>query len=900
MAPLTWRNVATPNMGNPIDAMRLSANLLDRGFTGLNESISKFSSWQDDQNARLVNDAALRIQDPNQFRAALENGTLLGGMPAGSLTPEALERIQGRAGTLIQQATGQQALNTAIEQDPLRSANLRTTGRLGEAQIGLVGAQTQGAQTANQAARVNLERLERQWELDAPHMEARTRAGLERDLAAARLAVAQADTAQIGTTQAQANLDRYTAQTPDSNAQATAERERAQAQARVAIAQAVPAIGTAADQETARVNRHDADVILREQHPGLDADGARRLMDRLEEEEAPEGVRQAVQQSLEARFGRLYDSGSGATPPVGSPAGPNSVTPVAPPAAPGTPGAATPRAGAGAPGSTQARQELAAAATGGRTGGLPANSGLGRTEDGSIDRSTIPLPETRNHLDRTLNAWRAANPGQQFPTGTPDEQARALSPYLARTESGGRQWDANGRLVTSPAGAQGLMQLMPRTRREIEATLGMRPGLTLERTEEGTAANRRAGEYYLARQIERFGNNAELGLMAYNAGPNRVQSWINSRAAAGETAGGRERAVAARTTEESMNRRLAENYAANPLVTASMVTARNNRDQSISDAAKGLEQTFQGRSQVEISRDLERIIEASRPNGTGAPRINPAEAAEILRRNVTSERRSALSVVRDITPGVDAAERVNVPNMEAATAHVQQYISGNVQTAMEEAGSIERARTEIATAREQVAQREQEVARTDRLAQSVRAQAPAAEEARRQHQMAIQRLNALMDRHGPERQPNYHPTRIPNAASGGGRAATPAAGAIRTASGSTLPLAPTEGGPAASGAAGSRQRESAVPPSVVNRSIPREIISSALDILQTRDENLSAMPAREQFRNAVQSRAQQLIAEAGLSPTPPNTARERREWTTRFDQVVRQAAELELQSLRGQ
>jgi soluble lytic murein transglycosylase-like protein len=125
-------------------------------------------------------------------------------------------------------------------------------------------------------------------------------------------------------------------------------------------------------------------------------------------------------------------------------------------------------------------------------------------------------------------ATTSASPAQRSTNSLlPDQLETALialasehriQPALVRAviavESGG-----NARAV-SPAGAIGLMQLMPRT----AAALGVNPWQPLE--------NLRGGIAYLAGLLRAYGDDIRLALIAYNAGPSHADLVRSGRAVA--------------------------------------------------------------------------------------------------------------------------------------------------------------------------------------------------------------------------------------------------------------------------------------------------------------------------------------------------------------------------------
>ncbi|MFC5544685.1 transglycosylase SLT domain-containing protein [Marinobacter koreensis] len=100
-----------------------------------------------------------------------------------------------------------------------------------------------------------------------------------------------------------------------------------------------------------------------------------------------------------------------------------------------------------------------------------------------------------------------------------------LKPYRQEIRTAAREFDVDPALVravihaesgfnadaVSPRGAQGLMQLMPGTARELGVSNAL-----------AAADNIRGGVSYLAQMLRKFGGNVRLATAAYNAGPGAV------------------------------------------------------------------------------------------------------------------------------------------------------------------------------------------------------------------------------------------------------------------------------------------------------------------------------------------------------------------------------------------
>ncbi len=82
--------------------------------------------------------------------------------------------------------------------------------------------------------------------------------------------------------------------------------------------------------------------------------------------------------------------------------------------------------------------------------------------------------------------------------------------------------------VVSPAGAIGLMQLMPRTAREMAKKNGMKRPKKSQIKD--VNKNIRLGTAYLRAMLNRYGEHEILATASYNAGPHRVKKWLPENA----------------------------------------------------------------------------------------------------------------------------------------------------------------------------------------------------------------------------------------------------------------------------------------------------------------------------------------------------------------------------------
>ncbi len=96
--------------------------------------------------------------------------------------------------------------------------------------------------------------------------------------------------------------------------------------------------------------------------------------------------------------------------------------------------------------------------------------------------------------------------------------SKALAYAVARQET-----EFNGSAV-SPAGARGLLQLMPGTAREMARKNGI--PYSRDRLTQDIAYNTTLGSAYLDEQLGRFNGSYVLTFAGYNAGPRRASQWM--------------------------------------------------------------------------------------------------------------------------------------------------------------------------------------------------------------------------------------------------------------------------------------------------------------------------------------------------------------------------------------
>lgn len=132
----------------------------------------------------------------------------------------------------------------------------------------------------------------------------------------------------------------------------------------------------------------------------------------------------------------------------------------------------------------------------------------------------------RPNIAVRLSKWAARKgyvlPRTYFPVTELARQKYGLAPEVAMAIA--RRESELDQSIISPAGARGLMQVMPRTARKMTKALGL--PYSKAKLIEDWKYNAQIGSAYLAQQLKDFNGSYILAFAAYNAGPSRVRSWI--------------------------------------------------------------------------------------------------------------------------------------------------------------------------------------------------------------------------------------------------------------------------------------------------------------------------------------------------------------------------------------
>ena len=138
-----------------------------------------------------------------------------------------------------------------------------------------------------------------------------------------------------------------------------------------------------------------------------------------------------------------------------------------------------------------------------------------------VKQTTVFNPDGSQEMTikGTPEALSAANPYTPTVTGpvAPDQTYGRM----LQVESGNRDYDRQGRPVTSPAGAMFASQVMPATARQ--PGYGIRPAAAQTPEEYN-----RVGQEYFQAMRRQFPGNEAAAIAAYNAGPGRVQQNIRA------------------------------------------------------------------------------------------------------------------------------------------------------------------------------------------------------------------------------------------------------------------------------------------------------------------------------------------------------------------------------------
>lgn len=134
---------------------------------------------------------------------------------------------------------------------------------------------------------------------------------------------------------------------------------------------------------------------------------------------------------------------------------------------------------------------------------------------GQVRRPDLGILAVKEATQKNMLIQNGGFPLVNVAIPSPPEQAFTLS--LIRQES---MFNPD---ATSSVGARGLMQLMPRTAKEVSHKIGLPYS---EARLEDPEYNIQLGTAFVAKQLDRFDGSYVLALAGYNAGPSRARDWV--------------------------------------------------------------------------------------------------------------------------------------------------------------------------------------------------------------------------------------------------------------------------------------------------------------------------------------------------------------------------------------
>ncbi len=151
----------------------------------------------------------------------------------------------------------------------------------------------------------------------------------------------------------------------------------------------------------------------------------------------------------------------------------------------------------------------------------PADHTLIATVAVDISRPDLAVRAAKLAASRGFVSVNALYPLAKLPLVEADQRLEhPLVLAIARQES---QFDPAAK---SPAGALGLMQLMPATAQQVAKKVGVK--IRKADLTRSPALNVKLGSHYLASLVEGFDGSYVLATAAYNAGPTNVRRWIEA------------------------------------------------------------------------------------------------------------------------------------------------------------------------------------------------------------------------------------------------------------------------------------------------------------------------------------------------------------------------------------